>query len=61
MIRRTALVAWIEERYGEPIEAVLRRLASSKSPAEALAELRVKKNTLGYWCMVAGIRMRREG
>lgn len=61
MIRRTSLVLRIEARYGEPIEAVLRQLLSLKSPAEVVEELRVSKQVLGYWCLVAGLKMRREG
>ena len=59
MIRRTPLVARIEQRYGQPIEEVLRRLLSLKSPDEVVKELGVSKATVGYWCMEAGIRMRR--
>ena len=61
MIRRTRLVARIEERYGQPIEEVLRRLLSLKSPAEVVEELRVSERTLGYWCLVEKIPMKREG
>ena len=60
MIRRTPLVVRIEQRYGAPIEAVLRRLLSLKGPAEVVEELSVSPSTLGYWCLVAGIPMRRE-
>lgn len=61
VIRRTALVRRIEKRYGQPIEAVLRRLVAAKSPGEVVEELGVSKSVLGYWCLVAGIKMRREG
>ena len=61
MIRRTPLVLRIEKRYGQPIEAVLRRLLSLKSPPEVIEELGVSKSGLGYWCMTAKIPMRKVG
>ena len=59
MVRKTKLMARVEEKYQSPLERLLPEMVNQQGLTATAHELGVSKATLGYWLLKLGINVRR--
>lgn len=59
MRKTSKLMKRIEERYGQPIDQLLRDWLTDRGLVDTAAEWGVSKGALGYWVLTRGLTVHR--